>query len=249
MSKTTAALACFFLTALPAAARDGIVVWNDDRDLAIKMATLSPDDPSEATRLVTLLPLTAISVTMTAVASDGTAVGICHELQDGNEGGFEMFGFDARGRQKWTLSYGGLKDAANAVLGPGTLDEAGGLLFLSCDNGGATGQPGVLAFDVGITRTTLGDEVVLRLHLSGKTGKPLAAELRPRGSAATLPLGRNPFDRMERVEGGVVYDPEAQFVFPEGGSGRLMWGTSPIRFKGSTVAVGHDFAWWLPPGP
>jgi hypothetical protein len=247
----TAAFACLLLAAaFPAAARDGIVVWNDDRDLAVKLATLSPDDPAEATRLVTLVPLRTISVTMTAVASDGTAVGVCHELQDGNEGGFEMLGFDARGRQKWSFGYGGLKDAANAVLGPGTLDEAGGLLFLSCVNGGATGQPGVLAFDVGITRTTLGDEVILRLHLSGKTGKPVAAELRPKGATAMLPLGRNPFDRMERVEGGgVVYNPEAQFVFPEGGVGRLMWGSSPIRYQGSAVAIGHDFAWWLPPRP
>lgn len=250
MIRTAATLASLILTALPASARDGIVVWNDARDLAVKLAILSSDDPTEATRLVTLVPLRTISVTMTAVAADGTAVGVCHELQDGNEGGFEMLGFDARGRLKWSFSYGGLKEAANAVLGPGTLDEAGGLLFLSCVNGGATGQPGVLAFDVGITRTTPGDEVILRLHLSGRTGKPVAAELRPKGAAATLPLGRNPFDRMERVEGGgVVYDPEAQLVFPEGGTGRLMWGSSPIRYQGSAIAIGHDFAWWLPPLP
>lgn len=249
MLRTAAVLACLVLTSLPAVARDGIVVWNDDRDLAVKLATFSPDNPSEATRLVTLVPLRTISVTMTAVASDGTAVGVCHELQDGNEGGFEMLGFDARGRQKWSFGYLGLKEAANSALGPGTLDEAGGMLFLSCVNGGATGQPGVLAFDVGITRTGLGDEVILRLHLAGRSGKPVAAELRPTGAEPSLPLGRNPFDRMERVEGGVIYDPEAQFIFPEGGTGRLMWGSSPIRYQGSTVAIGHDFAWWLPPRP
>jgi hypothetical protein len=249
MIRTAAALACLLLSALPAASRDGIVVWNDDRDLAVKLASLSPEDPSVATRLVTLVPLRTISVTMTAVASDGMAVGVCHELQDGNEGGFKMLGFDARGRQKWSFGHLGLTEAANSVLGPGTLEEAGGRLFLSCINGGATGQPGVLAFDVGITRTGLGDEVILRLHLAGRTGKPVAAELRPKGATATLPLGRNPFDRMEQVEGGVVYDPEAQFVFPEGGTGRLMWGSSPIRYQGSAVAIGHDFAWWLPPRP
>jgi hypothetical protein len=242
-------LALALLLCRPALAADGLFVWNDPQAMAVKLATLSPRDPAEATGLRVLLPLRAISVTMTAVASDGGAIGICHELQDGNEGGLELLGFDPRGRQTWRLGWGEVVEAMAATAGPGVAPGAGHRVFLSCANGGATGRAGITAFDIGVARTEFGDEVVVRLHLD-RRGRAVAGEMRAPGARSGLKLGRNPSDRMERTaEGLVVMDPEAQLVFPEGGEGRVLYGSRPIRWQGEAAVSGHDFAWWLPPRP
>lgn len=242
-----ALILCLF-AAFPAMAADGLFVWNDPGAMAVKMVTLSPDNPAEATGMKALLPLRSISATMTAVSSDGTAIGICHEIQDGNEGDMELFGFDAKGRQKWDLHIGSFTDGLEAIIGPDARPNLGDRFFYSCKNGGATGKAGVLAFDIGLFRTGPNDEVIARIHINGKTGKIIAADLRAIGEKSTIKLGRNPFDRMEKASGDtVVYNPEAMFVFPDGGEGRVMWGTQPIRWKGEAVVNGHDFAWWLPP--
>lgn len=88
--RTAVAFARLVLATLPAAARDGIVVWNDDGDLAVGFATMTPDNPAKATKLVTPVPLRSISVAMTADALGGTVAGIGHELQDGTKGGGEV---------------------------------------------------------------------------------------------------------------------------------------------------------------
>lgn len=241
---------------LPALARDGLFVWNDTRDLAVKLVTLNPGNPAEAKSLVVLEPLKTYSETMTAVASDGAAIGLCHHLLDGNEAPASLIGFDAKGRRKWELRPKALHAAIQSALPTGyELVSDENWLTFSCVNGGATGRSGELAFDIGVSagRPEPDGRVIsdksrgfeVRLHVSGKSGKLLAIALRDGGG---LELGRNPPDRMQRVAGGgVIYDPGATFIFPESGEGRVMWGAEPIRWRGVAVVEGHDFAWWLPP--
>ena len=250
MPRPAALVALLCLCPLPAIAADGLFVWSDPAAMAVKLARFDAADPAQITGLRVLMPLQSISVTQTAVATGGTAIGICHELQDGNEGDWELLGFDAKGNPTWTLQINDLGDGLAPFLGADARPGTGHLFFYSCDNGGATGVAGVLAFDLGIYRTETGDMRIARINVDGRTGRIIAADLRPPAAKSALPLVRNPFDHWSRVDGGArIMSTEGVFTFPAGGTGPVLWGTHPMRWQGVAAVTGHDFAWWLPPPP
>lgn len=232
----------------PVWADAGVMVWNDPAAMAVKLATLDAANPALVTGIKVLVPLQSISVTMTAVASGGGAIALCHELQDGNEGALYLLGFTPKGRATWALHIGDLTDQLTALIGPDGGPQNGHRFFYSCVNGGATGQPGVVAFDIGLYRTQTGDERTARIQINGRTGRLIAAELRVPGTASALKLGRNPASQPQKPGTLMVMNPTSGLVFP-GGTGAVMWGTSPLRHKGEAAVRGHDFAWWLPAKP
>lgn len=244
---TTALIAALTL-ALPARAAKGLMVWNDPQAMAVKLATLDAANPAQITSIRVLVPLQSISVTMTAVASDGSAIAVCHEVQDGNEGQLYLLGFSPEGRMSWSLHIGDLTDQLTALIGPQGGPQPGHLFFYSCANGGATGAPGVVAFDIGLYRTQTNDQVTARIHMDARQGRLIAAELRAPGTASGLPLGRNPMIHRAAPGAVSVMDPTAGFGFPTG-DGVVLWGTTPLRHKGEAAVRGHDFAWWLAPKP
>lgn len=247
------------LAAAPATARadEALLVWNDPDRMAIRLARFETRDPENVKAVVDLEPLKTISSTMTGVSSDGKYIGLCHQLQDGNEAPAVLKGFDAKGKERWRVFPSSLHAALTKALKPLDLklmDDPNWLTF-SCENAGATGKPGELAFDIGISAQrksgeTGGDwvEITMRLHLSGKSGKVIeVAGTGPQG--ASLTLGPNPVAPLHRdpATGQTFYImTDGGFVIPEGGSGRALWSETPIRWQGAPVGDGSDFSWFVP---
>jgi hypothetical protein len=237
-----------------ARADEALLVWNDPDRMAIRLVRFDTRDPSQATGLVDLEPLKTISATMTGVSSDGKAIGLCHQVQDGNEAPASLIGFDARGRKKWEVFPRDLHAALQENLGADFgLTSGPDRLTFSCVNAGATGKAGGLAFDIGVTIAIVGAgataDVTMRVHLNGKTGAVLAVSDVGK-SGYSLGLGPNPVGPLHRdtVTGKTFYVmTDGAFVLPEGGKGRALWSTQAIRWNGTPVGEGSDFAWFVPP--
>lgn len=246
------------LISTPLQAADGVLVWHDDAAMAVKLALLAEDDPAQVTALHVLAETRTISETMTAVSADGMAIGLCHQIRDGNESPARLTGYDRRGREIWQLPRAALHAGIEAALPEGqVLASPPDWLTFSCEDGGAGGAPAVLAFDIGVSigGVSIGardaggfvpdpHEARIRLHLDGLTGALLAAAPLRKGG---LPMIRPNRDRLRHTaDGAVVMDSPAYLVLPEGGQGQALWGDRAIRWQGAPVGQGHDFAWFIP---
>lgn len=254
--------ACLCLFALPALAAEGVIVWNDPGKMAIRMATFDSKDPSTIRSVKTLAELTAVSATMTAVSADGGGIGLCRQEQDQNEAPAWLLGYDRKGRQLWRHNADHYIKALASVLPRGLQPyhyNSPSWFTFECKDGGASGAAGVLAFDVGFSAGkpdaegfVIADKskaFIGRLHVSARTGEVLSVALVKKGKAA-IALGPNP-------KSPVMTDPvtgetlamggDSGLVLPKGGRGRVMWGNSPLRWKGEPLVDGFDFAWHLPP--
>lgn len=246
----------FALAAAPVAAAEGVLVWHDDADMAVKLAVLQGDDPRHVTALHVLAETQTISATMTAVSADGQAVGLCHQVQDDNESPASLRGYDLQGREIWKRFPSEIHAQIEAGLPEGVeLASSSDRLTFSCEDGGASGAPGGLAFDVGVSAGPRGaDGFVsdyktwrIRLHLDGASGALLAAEPVRKGGLVMVRPNR---DRLARTPDGSAVVMEGRgsvLVLPEGGTGRVLWGEQAIRWQGKPVGEGHDFAWFIPP--
>lgn len=250
----------FAFLALPAFAEEGLFVWNDPDKMAIRLASFDSSDPAAITGVKTLAELTTVSATMTGVAADGQAIGLCRQERDDNEAPAWLTGFDRKGRQIWENNADVHLTALESVLPKGIVTgraaEPSWFTF-ECKDAGASGAAGVLAFDVGFSAGrpdaqgfVISDSTkpfVGRLHVEAKTGKVLAVALVKKGKSA-LALRPNPVGRIYKDDAGQTYmiGNEASIVIPKGGKGRVMWGDKPFRWKGEPIIEGFDFAWFLP---
>ncbi len=247
--------------ASPGLAAEGIFVWNDPDQMAIRMITFERSDPAAVTGVQVLAELTAISATMTAVAADGKGIGLCRQEQDENEAPAWLFGYDRRGKQLWRQNAGDYIDALGQALPEGLKPyhyNAPSWFTFTCKDAGASGEPGVLAFDVGFSAGkpdgegfVISDDAqdfIGRLHVEARTGKVLAAALVQDGASA-LVLQQNPRQQIYTDDAGQTYmlGTDAAIVLPKGGRGRVMWGERPFRWQGAPIVEGYDFAWYLPP--
>jgi len=249
-------LSLCLLSPVAAAAADGVLVWHDDDDLAVKLAVLEEENPRQVKALHVLAETKTISATMTAVSIDGQAIGLCHQIQDENTAPVSLRGYDLAGREIWKTFPSEMHAAIEASLPEGQyLASPPDWLTFTCLDGGASGTPGGLAFDVGLgigPRDAEGFvtdpvDTRIRLHLDGASGVLLAAEPLRKGGLAMLRPNK---DRLRKTPDGtgVVIDAGPQWlVLPQGGQGRAMWGEDAIRWQGEPVGEGHDFAWYIPP--
>lgn len=253
-------VACLSVFALPVQAAEGVFVWNDPDQMAIRMITFDSADPASVTGVKTLEELTGQSATMTAVSADGGQIGLCRQERDGNEAPAWLSGYDRKGRQVWQAPawdyLAALESALPKGYATGQADSPSWFTF-ECKDGGASGEAGVLAFDVGFgagkpeadgfVRSDDMDDFVGRLHVSGKTGKVLAVALVKKGKSS-LVLQQNPRQRVYDDGNGQTYmighDPA--ITLPDGGRGRVLWGDRPFRWNGAPIVEGFDFAWFLP---
>lgn len=256
-----ALFALALLTASPAFAAEGIFVWNDPDQMAIRMITFDRADPAAVTGVKVLAELTTVSATMTAVSSDGKTIGLCRQERDDNEAPAWLFGFDRKGRQIWRQNAGDYIEALGKALPKGLKPihyyDPSWFTF-ECRDAGASGDPGVLAFDVGFSAGKPdGDGFVVnddardfigRLHVDARTGKVLAVAVVEGGKSA-LVLQQNPRQPIYTDDAGQTYmlGTDAAIQLPKGGRGRVMWGDRPFRWKGAPIVEGYDFAWYLPP--
>lgn len=246
-------LAVLALLSTPLQAAEGVLVWHDNADMAVKLALLDEHDPTRVTALHVLAETRVISQTMTAVSADGVAVGLCHQLQDDNESPAWLTGYDRRGRELWRLHPRDLHAAIEASLPDSTfLASAPDRLTFSCEDGGASGAPAGLAFDLGVSigpRDADGfvaeyRDARIRLHVDGRTGALMAAAPLRKGGLAMIRPNR---DRLRHTDdGAVVMDSPAFLALPDSGRGRALWGDRAIRWQGQPVGEGHDFAWFIP---
>ena len=250
------ATASFAQTA--SAEEQGIFVWNDPQQMAIRMVIFTPDDPNTATAAVTLQPLKSISSTMTGVESGGQGIGLCLQQVDDNVSPASLFGFDLKGKTRWEKDAGDFLPAIEAALpkGHGTGKTADWFTF-SCEDAGAGDKDGVLAFDVGLSAGPLGADgyivegkdqaVTARLHLSSKTGKVLAAAL-VENRTSRLKLAPNPTEQLysDAKNQVLLFVSDPHLTLPKSGRGQVLWGNAPILWKGKPVVDGFDFAWYLP---
>jgi hypothetical protein len=242
--------------AAPVRADQALLVWNDPAQMAIRLVRFDTSEPGRALALSDLAPLKANSATMTGISSDGRAIGLCHQTQDGNEAPTSLSGFDAKGRLKWEVFPGDLYAALQENLAPDFgLTSGPDRLTFSCVGAGATGKPGGLAFDIGLTIAVFGAgataDVTMRLHLNGKNGRLLAVSGLGSGEPS-LGLGANPVGPLHRdtLTGKTFYVmTDGGFVLPKGGKGRALWSSEAIRWRGDPVGEGTDFAWFVPPAP
>lgn len=247
-------LAVLAVLSTPLQAAEGVLVWHDDADMAVKLALLDEHDPTQVTALHVLAETRTISQTMTAVSADGAAIGLCHQLQDDNESPARLTGYDRRGQEIWRTTPRDLHAGIEASLPEGVfLASSPDWLTFSCEDGGASGAPAGLAFDVGVNigpRDADGfvpdaRAARIRLHVDGQTGALLAAAPLRKGGLAMIRPNR---DRLRHTDdGAVVMDSPAFLALPDSGQGRALWGDRAIRWQGQPVGEGHDFAWFIPP--
>lgn len=246
--------------AAPVRAETGLFVWNDPDKMAIRLASFDSADPAEITSVKVLAELTTVSSTMTGVAADGNGIGLCRQERDGNEAPAWLVGFSSKGKEIWRKPAGdflaALEQALPRGIATGRAKDPSWFTF-ECKDAGGSGQPGVLAFDLGFSAGkpdadgfVVSDDTkpfIVRLHVDAKTGKPLGAALVKKGKSA-LVLQPNPTSILHRDANGETYmlgyDPSV--IIPKGGRGRVMWGDRPFRWKGEPVIEGFDFAWFLP---
>lgn len=247
------------LLACPAQAAEGVFVWNDPAAMAIRMATFDSADPATVTGMKTLAELTSLSSTMTGVAADGEGIGLCRQEQDGNEAPAWLFGFDRQGQEIWRQNGAAYLTALESVLPAGLATgraNSPSWFTFECKDAGASGEAGVLAFDLGFSAGKPDAEGFLsgkvtdfvgRLHVEAKTGKVLAVALVKKGKSA-LVLQPNPKSRTYTDDTGQTFQlgNESSIQLPKGGKGRVMWGDRPFRWNGEPVVEGFDFAWFLP---
>ncbi len=255
-----ASLACIITFANPALAVEGVFVWNDPDQMAIRVASFDSANPAEVTSVKVLAELTTVSATMTAVSADGKGIGLCRQEQDQNEAPAWIFGFDRKGKQLWRHNADHYIEALATAL-PGGLkpyhyNDPSWFTFV-CKDGGASGESGVLAFDVGFSAgkpnaegfvvSDESDGFVGRLHVSTKTGDVLAVALVKKGKS-DLVLQQNPKQPIYTDDAGQTFmvGTDAAIILPKGGRGRVMWGDRPFRWKGEPIVEGFDFAWFLP---
>lgn len=253
-------LALALLIASPAFADEGLFVWNDPDQMAIRMITFDAADPAKVTGVKLLAELTTVSATMTAVAADGKGIGLCRQERDDNEAPAWLFGYDRKGKQLWRQNADHYIDALAGALPDGLkpyhYDSPSWFTF-ECKDAGASGAPGVLAFDVGFSAGKPNAEgfvvaddsqgFIGRLHVEARTGKVLAAAL-VKDNISALALQQNPRQRVHVDADGQTFslgnDPAIRL--PKGGRGRVMWGDRPFRWQGAPIVEGFDFAWYLP---
>ena len=250
----------FALLAHPVLAEDGLFVWNDPDKMAIRLASFDSADPAAITGVKNLVELTSVSATMTGVSSDGKAIGLCRQERDDIEAPAWLTGFDRKGKQVWKNNADAYLTALESVLPKGIVTgraaEPSWFTF-ECKDAGASGDAGVLAFDVGFSAGkpdaegfVISDSTkpfVGRLHVDAKSGKVLAVALVKKGKSE-LALHPNPVGRIYKDDAGQTYmmGNESSIIIPKGGKGRVMWGDRPFRWKGEPIIEGFDFAWFLP---
>lgn len=253
---------CLCLAALPGHAQEGLFVWNDPGRMAIRLATLDEKDRSKVTGVKDLAELTAVSATMTAVSADGSGIGLCRQEQDGNEAPAWLFGFDRKGKQLWRHNADHYIQALAQALPRGVQPvhfNSPSWFTFECKDGGASGAPGVLAFDVGFSAgkpdaegfviSDSSKDYVGRLHVSTKTGEVLDVALVKKGKSK-IALQQNPKSEVftDPVSGETLaMGGDSGIVLPKGGRGRVTWQNRPFRWKGDPIIEGFDFAWHIPP--
>lgn len=251
------ALLCLGLSG-PALAEEGVFVWNDPEAMAILMIRIGSADPATATAIYTLQELSTLSATMTAVSGNGEAVGLCRQERDDIEAPAWLSGFDQTGKQLWKTSAGDYHAALTAAMPKGVvIDRPADWFTFSCKDAGIGGSE-VLAFDVGFSAGKPGadgyvdsetaQEMIVRIHVAGKTGEVLDTDLVTDGQSAlrrTMPSKQQIYvDVAHSVVYAIADGPGV--VLPDGGRGQVFWNNRPFRWQGKPVVKGYDFAWYLP---
>ena len=248
---------CCLCLAGPALADEGVFVWNDPEAMAIRMIRMASDDPSTATALFTLQELTSISATMTGVTGDGLTVGLCRQERDDIESPAALYGFDQNGKQIWRMNAGELHAALGTALPPGVvIAQTADWFTFSCTDAGVGGFE-VLAFDVefragkpgadGYVNSDTAQDLIVRIHVAGPTGKVLGTALVKDGKSAlrrTMPAKQQLFVGTDQVLFFISDGPGV--VLPESGVGQVYWNDRPFRWQGKPIVNGFDFAWALP---